>query len=428
MMSRILFLFLFISVALISCKKKEYQLGSDLIDQNSLLEGTSVDTFDILSYSIIEDSIISDNASNVLLGSYNDPLFGAFSSSFYTQLRLASADPNFADPSTIVIDSFVIGLEYLGYYGELDDQTFEVYQLDESLSIDSTYYSFNTLSHNGVNLVPAEHAVITPKPLDPTVIGEDSLASQLRIYLDTNLARTLINEATDENSTVFSSNEEFLDYFKGLYITTNNSMQMQGEGAALYFDINDPSSKATIYFHQDTVATSYDLIINSECADFTNVQINNTGSAADQVVQDSTLGNNAFYAQAFGTRAALSIPGLQNLPENIIVHRADLELPVQFQTGHKYRPGVNVSVATRADSLSSDLVNVGVFGVYDDFNKRFNINIREYTQAIVNKTLPLTEIVVSPLYFINSAERIVFNGKNTINKEKPRLVLTYTSY
>ena len=145
MMSRILFLFLFMSVALISCKKKEYQLGSDLIDQNSLLEGTSVDTFDILSYSIIEDSVISDNASNVLLGSYNDPLFGAFSSSFYTQLRLASADPNFADPSTIVIDSFVIGLEYLGYYGELDDQTFEVYQLDESLSIDSTYYSFNTL-------------------------------------------------------------------------------------------------------------------------------------------------------------------------------------------------------------------------------------------------------------------------------------------
>ena len=144
-MSRILFLFLFISVALISCKKKEYQLGSDLIDQNSLLEGTSVDTFDILSYSIIEDSIISDNASNVLLGSYNDPLFGAFSSSFYTQLRLASADPNFADPSTIVIDSFVIGLEYLGYYGELDDQTFEVYQLDESLSIDSTYYSFNSI-------------------------------------------------------------------------------------------------------------------------------------------------------------------------------------------------------------------------------------------------------------------------------------------
>ncbi|MDG2152724.1 MAG: DUF4270 family protein, partial [Crocinitomicaceae bacterium] len=299
--------------------------------------------------------------------------------------------------------------------------------LDESLSIDSTYYSFSSAAHNGVNLVPSEHAVITPKPLDPTVIGDDSLASQLRIYLDTNVARSLIVEATS-GSTTFSSNEEFLEYFKGLYITTNNSMQMQGEGAAFYFDINDPSSKATIYFHQDTVATSYDLLINSECADFTNVQINNSGSAADQVIQDSTLGNNTYYAQAFHNRAAISIPGLLNLPENIVIHRADLELPIQFQTGHKYQPGVNISVATRADSVSTDLLNVGVVGVYDDLNKRFNINIREYTQAIANKTLPLTELVVSPLYFINSAERIVFNGKNTINKDKPRLVLTYTSY
>ena len=116
------------------------------------------------------------------------------------------------------------------------------------------------------------------------------------------------------------------------------------------------------------------------------------------------------------------------MPENIVIHRADLELPIQFQTGYKYQPGINISVATRADSSSTDLLSVGVIGVYDDFNKRFNINIREYTQAIVNKTLPLTELVVSPLYIINSAERIVFNGKNTINKEKPRLVLTYTSY
>ena len=130
----------------------------------------------------------------------------------------------------------------------------------------------------------------------------------------------------------------------------------------------------------------------------------------------------------FAISAALSIPGLANLPENIVIHRADLELPVQFQTGYKYQPGGNVSVATRADSTSSDLLNVGVIGIYDDINKRFNVNIREYTQAIANKTFDLTELVFSPLYFINSAERIVFNGKNTINKDQPRLVLTYTTY
>ena len=170
------------------------------------------------------------------------------------------------------------------------------------------------------------------------------------------------------------------------------------------------------------------MLINSDCADFSNVQIENSGSAVDMVIQDSTQGNQEFYAQAFKHRAALSIPGLANLPENIIIHRADLELPVQFQTGHKYQPGGNVSVATRADSSSTELLNVGVIGIYDDNNKRFNVNIREYAQAIANKTFDLTELVFSPLYFINSAERIVFNGKDTINKDQPRLVLTYTTY
>ena len=280
-MFRILFLFGIMSIALISCKKKEYQLGSDLIDQENLLQGTSMDTFDIISYTIIEDSIISDNASNVLLGSYNDPYFGELSSSFYTQLRLAGVDPNIGDPSTIVIDSFVLGLEYLGYYGELDDQTFEVYELDESLSLDSTYYSFSSLANKGINLVPFENSVISPKPFEPTIVGDDSLSAQLRIYLDTNLARTLITEATSGSST-FSSNDEFLEFFKGIYITTNNSAQTQGEGAAFYFDINDPSSKATIYFHQDTIATFLELLINSECADFTNVQVSNVGSAVSR--------------------------------------------------------------------------------------------------------------------------------------------------
>ena len=381
--------FILLSIVIFACKKKEYQLGSDLIDQDNILGGISTDTFDILSYSIEEDSVISDNAANVLLGSYNDPLFGSFNSSFYTQFRLAGVDPNFGDPSTIVIDSFVLGLEYLGYYGEFDPQSFEVYELEESLSIDSTYYSFSTVSHSGINLVSFEITTITPNPLEPSIVGEDTISSQLRIYLDTNLARSLINEATS-GSTTFSSNDEFFDFFKGLYVTTNNPIQAQGEGAVYYFDLNDPSSKATIYFHQDTVATSYDLLINSECADFSNVEIENTGSAVDMVIQDSTQGNQAFYAQAFKHRAALSIPGLANLPENIVVHRADLELPIQFQTGYKYQPGGNVSVATRADSSSSALLNVGVIGVYDDFNKRFNVNIREYAQAIANKSFDLT--------------------------------------
>ena len=56
MMRLIVFLFVIATATLISCKKKEYQLGSDVIDQETLLEGTSIDTFDINSYTILENS------------------------------------------------------------------------------------------------------------------------------------------------------------------------------------------------------------------------------------------------------------------------------------------------------------------------------------------------------------------------------------
>ena len=417
-MIRTIALFALCFMAFISCKKKEYALGSDVIDAATILNGSSVDTFTLLTYSIEEDTVISDNPANVVLGSY--------SASFYTQLRLAGVDPNFADPSEIVIDSFVLALEYVGYYGALDAQTFEVYELEESLSLDSTYYSFSTLTHSATNLVPAENATVTPNTSSPTIVDGDSLAPQLRIHLDTNMARNLIVEATSGSGT-FSSNEAFLDFFKGLHIKTNNT-QLQSEGAALYLDINDPSSKATIYFKQNGEATSYDLLMNSDCADFTHVDLDASNTSLDVVLADSTLGQNEFYAHAFSSRAAVSIPGLLNLPENIVIHRADLSLPIQYQTGYKYQPGNNLSVATRIDSSSTQLANIGVIGVYNSLDKNFNINIREYVQSIVNKELPLTELVVSPLFFINSAERIIFNGSNTINKMKPKLTITYTSY
>ena len=426
-MTRTIALFVLCCVGFISCKKKEYALGSDVIDASTILNGTSLDTFTLLTYSIEEDTVISDNPANVVLGSYIDPTFGAYSASFYTQLRLAGVDPNFADPSEIVIDSFVLALEYVGYYGALDPQTFEVYELEESLSLDSTYYSFSNLAHSATNLVPAENATVTPNTSSPTIVDGDSLAPQLRIHLDTNMARSLIVEAASANGT-FSSNEAFLDFFKGLHIKSNNNSQLPNEGAALYLDINDPSSKATIYFKQNGEATSYDLLMNSDCADFTHVELDASNTSLDEVIADSTLGQNEFYAQAFGSRAAVSIPGLLSLPENIIIHRADLTLPIQFQTGYKYQPGNNLSVATRIDSSSTQLANIGVIGVYNSLDKNFNINIRDYVQSIVNKELTLTELVVSPLFFINSAERVIFNGSNTINKMKPKLTITYTSY
>ena len=145
---------LFFLLFFFSCKKKESPIGQNNIDQDQLLLSAGIDTFSLKTYNYIDDSIISDNAAFGLLGSYIDPVFGNVNAEIYTQFRLEGFSPDFGNINSIVVDSFVLALEYIGYYGKEGYQNFEVYELGEDLHLDSTYYSFTTKGHkNNVNLV-----------------------------------------------------------------------------------------------------------------------------------------------------------------------------------------------------------------------------------------------------------------------------------
>lgn len=410
-----------------ACKKKESTVGLGTIDQNEILNGITVDTFDLFTYTVEDDSIITDNGPNGVLGSYNDPKFGNFNASVYTQLSLANINPNFGDISTIILDSVVLALEYAGYYGDFSEQTFEVYELNEDIHIDSTYYSFTTKSIKSTNLVPFGKGSLIPTPNKQTVVGDDTLDAQLRIHLDTSFAKALITEAAS-GGTSFSSNSSFQTYLKGLYIKTNNGNQAPGVGAALYVKLNDPSSKLTIYFRQAGVYKTYDFLLNASCADFTHIEINSSGTNVESVVQNNTLGKTEYYAQPFKHRAIVKIPGLINLPKKTVIHRAQLTLPIQYQTGYRYKPGSAVSVSTKVKSTDNFYTSLSTLGEYDDYQKHFFVDIRDYVQSILIGELENTGLVISPRFFINSAERIVFNGLNTPNKMKPKLILTYTTY
>jgi hypothetical protein len=413
-----------------ACTKNNPNLGKDIIDPNALLNGITTDTFELVTYSILEDSTETKNASNVLLGSYVDPKFGKVEASIFTEFRLPGLNPNFGDPSQIVIDSFVLALEYLGYYGDLSAQNFEVYELSDSIQNDVSvkYFQFSTLNILGQDWVAQGKGNITPDPINPAIIAGSEVDPQLRIHLDTMKAWSFINQSISNPGT-FATNEAFQDFFKGFQIKVNNPTQTSGKGAILYFDINNnAASKMTIYFKVAGVPKTYDFNINSNCADFTNVSHDQANTPIAAILADSTLGQKSFYAQANKLRAMVKIPGLDQLPQNIIIHRADLTLPVQFQTGYRYKPGSRVTAASKLNASDIYYTSLGIAGLFSDSKKQFELDIRAYLQSLVNGKLQNTGIVVSPLFFRNSAERIVFNGIETTNKKKPKLVVTYTTY
>jgi hypothetical protein len=423
-----LFFLLFVLATLLisACKKKDTLVGQGVLNPEDYLNGITTDTFDLETYTIAEDSIITSNPPNTVLGSYKDPKFGGFNASFYTQFRLGSLNPVFGDPSQIVMDSFVLALKYVGYYGDLSAQTFEIYELDEDLSIDSNYYSFTTKNVKSSNLVRIGMGTITPKPNQTSIVGGDSLDAQLRIQLDTNFAKNLVLEAN--NGTAFLTNEAFMTFFKGFYVKTNNPTQASGQGAAFYFNLNDAASKLTMYFKLAGINKTFDFLINSSCADFTHLEINNSGTNISAILQNQSLGVNEFYAQAFKHRAVVKIKHIKSLPANTIIHKASLTLPIQFQTGYRFVPGVSISVAAKLKSTDQYYTSLGTFGGFEEYEKHFRIDVRDYIQAVLKGSIDNMGLVISPRFFINSAERIIFNGKNSSNKKKPQLIVTYTTF
>lgn len=413
-------------VILAACKKKEHKVGAEVLDPNQILNSLAIDTFQMKTFTILEDSAITSNPAFAVLGSYNDPVFGKTEASFYTQFRLAGDNPNFGDISQIVVDSFVLGLEYRGYYGSLDPQTFEVYRITEDIYKDSTYYAFTTKTVESTNLMDLNRDEVTPKPTTKNIIGVDEVDPQLRLYLDTNLAKSFINEATVGNGLL--NNTNFVSYFKGLKVKVNNPPFASGKGALMYFDLNDPLSKMTIYYRQAGISKRFDFLINTDCADFTHVDFDDSGTSVAQVLQDTISGQNQFYAQSFRSRAVVQIPGLSNIPKKTVIQKAELILPIQYQDGSLYPPGADISTATILSANSNQLINLGVLGTFSNYTKNYTIDLRQYVQAIVNGEVSNTQIVLSPRLFVLSGERIIFNGPNTNNKYKPKLKITYTKY
>ena len=410
----------------VGCKKKEHTLGQDTIDQSDLLTSEGVDTFTLRTFTVEEDSVITDNPAYGILGQLNDTDFGQMNSEIYTQIRLVGVDPNFGDPTTLTVDSIVLRLEYTGLYGETTDQYIEVFELTDDLSIDSTYYSFTTFNTTGTDLVRPGENNITMDVNTISVIDNDTVSPQLRIPLDNSLAQRFIQDAWDTPS-IFDDNSEFVNYFKGVQIRSTITPP-SGDGGVFYFDMNDPSSKITMYYTDGNGdPREFDFVINSECADFNSVNITNPIEVTS-VIGDTLPGMEQFYAQSFKSRAVVQIPGLDNIPANAVVHKATLTLPIQYQTASIYDPGDLLIVSTRLSEDDDRLFSIGTIGEYSASSKAFTINVREYIQSVILGEIENTELILSPFFFISSVDSIIFNGQQTLNKVKPKLDIVYTEF
>ncbi|MBC7426410.1 MAG: DUF4270 family protein, partial [Bacteroidia bacterium] len=123
------------------CKKRQ-----DNIYLNSVESGTGgnvqfTDTFTINARTIREDSLKTDSLNYNLIGAVNDPIFGRYAATIYTEFRL----PQFNKTASGGVDSAVLYLRLpstTGFYGDLSSGlSLKVYELNEQILKAKSYHS-----------------------------------------------------------------------------------------------------------------------------------------------------------------------------------------------------------------------------------------------------------------------------------------------
>lgn len=421
-------------LAVYSCKKVNNPFGKDQYDPDMLLDASGIDTFSIIAYSELLDSTFTRNARLALLGAYNDPDFGDVRTGFNTQLRLVAA-PNFGDLSSINIDSVVIALEYRDQYGiGRVPQKFGVYRLSEALTTDSNYASVSTTQFINEQLIDEGFATLTPDPLKRTVVGADTLSPQLRLRLKNSLGQELINSSANGHMV---DNDAFLTYFKGLRIVVEDEMISPSSGAVYSFDLLDRDSKMTIYYNQNGASKTFDLLLNERCV-YYNMMKYETQGLPLQIIQNPSLGNNAFYAQTGNIRAVVRFPGVLNLGSRTVIHRAILTLPYVYFNGDDRYPSEHlVAFNRRGDEDAPWGLTVNSSGILSPTLHRFvpqfkhySIDITSFVQGLIKESpsFSIPELIISGSRTNDNVERIIFNGVQSTNKFKPRLLINYTEF
>ncbi len=283
-------------IALFSCEKDENNLGVNVGGDKNLVGANIIDTFKVVTYNNIEDTIVTDKQSSPQLGAYKSDEIGLAQSAIFVTLKPDTLGIEF--PTTdFAVDSLFLTLEIIDVYGSPVNQDFDIYRLDSQVMNDTAYYAFNSLPYT---------------ELIGTITINETDSNTYSFPLDTVFANKLLLA----NTTDMSTDANFSNFFKGIAIVPKNSSLSSNEGAI--YSIARTGIKMHLQYHStdpnptQTFDTEVIYEVESDEYIFTNSTHDFTGSEVETVLNDSTLGQTVFYTQGLqGCIGKVEFPSLQ---------------------------------------------------------------------------------------------------------------------
>lgn len=430
---------LLLALALASgCRKPEEELGLDVLPPEDALGTVIMDTTRITAWTIVPEPGKTSALSRNVLGSYLDPDFGLVTTGLVMQVQLSTNNVGSIDP-TLVCDSLILSLAYdaTNYgYGNRDPQGFRVYRLTEDLLLDSVYDSADIPTSTPIDLLAGPRSSYVIDPFQGPVIATDTLSPQLRLPLTKELGTELLSRWGQAE---LVNNLAFLEYFKGLLVIPNADASIPYQQAALYFNLLNPDSKLTLYYHSATDTTSFDFIINASSVRYTISRFDHDQALQPSLptaLEDSTLGQQHIYIQALGgLRGELRFAGLENYAAAGFgaLAKAELILPIEGSYFPLYAPPSQVFVF-RKDEEGNDVSipdqissSNQVGGFYDEEEKAYRLVVTQWLQGVISGAYPNTGLsILSGSNGVSVNRAILAGPENPL--ERMRLRLTFTTY
>jgi hypothetical protein len=436
------FVLFIILISLPACKKDPYTLGLSLLPPTDTLSVNTIDTATIVAYSLAQDSIRTDENKTNILGSIVDPVFGKTTASFCTQIRLSSEGVDFGvNP---VLDSVVLMLRYSSIYGNSDAlQNVKVYELNETITVDSTYYSNHNIQY--YNTLLADYT-FRPNIKDSVKIYGSKVLPHLRINLSkqTNYFGNKILYAPKE---ILQKNTKFVDFINGLYL---QSTAVNYDGSLISFNMSSPLTKMVIYFHsQDTSGNvrdslNYDFLINELCSRINTFDHNQYADASpefkNQVLNhDTAQGKNKLFLQGLsGVRIKFRMPFIKNFGDKFALNAAMLVLK-NFETDTTLAPPPQLtlvqedSVGKLSSVIDQSEGSAYFGGTYTVKDRSYHFRITRHIQKILQgeiKNNDLFLMVNNPVSTVLTPNRMIGTGSKPDspgeNADRFQLQLIYT--
>ena len=395
-----LILFCVFSFILFSCKEPS-EIGLDIHPESDrILIKNNSNFFNFSINTISEDSLRTDEPVKLLLGNLtSDPVFPTSNAHFISNLLLPSNNISFGDITNIIVDSVILQYVIDDYYGN-EIQTFPnlyVSKLTDPIYKDSSYYSNYPVVYSQSELVSVNNIVVQ----------DSNSVSIIKISIDNSVGQEII-----DGGNALSSNEDFLQYFYGLKVTTVNpsDLNLANDNTILYLNADNQKSKFSIYYRDISVndsVMSFDLMLGGDAA---RVNLFNQKN-----IQQLNASNDSCYVQSMSSYLTSiqfnNLESIRDTLKNKVINKVNLKFScnedLQFGAHEKLflvrknTMGVNVFL--------SDFVIEGEshFGGQNQSNN-FTFNITRYFSDLINGASGFTgELLLLPSGAVINANRTI---------------------